>query len=301
MREYSRRDARRGRARRSCSRTRATSPGTLRRRRPSTATLEQVLGGLRRARPASALNRCFYLSTAPAFFPVIVEPARRARACDRHEGAEVRVDDREAVRHDARRGARSSTARCSSVFDESAGLPHRPLPRQGDGPEHAGVPVRQRHVRAAVEPQLHRPRADHGRRGRRRSAPAPATTTAPARCATWSRTTCSSCSATWRWSRRSTSPPTRCATRRSRCCTRSAAPDARGGRRASRCARSTRPGIVGRRGRARLPRGGGRPAGLARPRPTPRCAWRSTTGAGRACRSTCAPASASRARSPRSR
>ncbi len=37
------------------------------------------------------------------------------------------------------------------------------------------------------------------------------------------------------------------------------------------------------------------------PRPTPRCAWRSTTGAGRACRSTCARASAWRARSPRSR
>ena len=36
------------------------------------------------------------------------------------------------------------------------------------------------------------------------------------------------------------------------------------------------------------------------PRPTRRCAWKSTTGAGRACRSTCAPASASRARSPRS-
>ena len=35
-------------------------------------------------------------------------------------------------------------------------------------------------------------------------------------------------------------------------------------------------------------------------RPTPRCAWRSTTGAGRACRSACARASGSRASSPRS-
>ena len=42
-------------------------------------------------------------------------------------------------------------------------------------------------------------------------------------------------------------------------------------------------------------------AGRARtPRPTRRCAWKSTTGAGRACRSTYAPASAWRARSPRS-
>ena len=37
------------------------------------------------------------------------------------------------------------------------------------------------------------------------------------------------------------------------------------------------------------------------PRPTPRCGCTSTTGAGPACRSTCAPASAWRARSPRSR
>ncbi len=36
------------------------------------------------------------------------------------------------------------------------------------------------------------------------------------------------------------------------------------------------------------------------PRPTRRCAWKSTTGAGPACPSTCAPASAWRARSPRS-
>ncbi len=43
-------------------------------------------------------------------------------------------------------------------------LPHRPLPRQGDGAEHAGAPVRERHLRADLEPPVHRPRADH--RGR---------------------------------------------------------------------------------------------------------------------------------------
>ena len=47
------------------------------------------------------------------------------------------------------------------------GLPHRPLPGQGDRPEHHGVPVRQRALRARVEPQLHRPDPDHGRRGHR--------------------------------------------------------------------------------------------------------------------------------------
>ena len=44
------------------------------------------------------------------------------------------------------------------------GLPHRPLPRQGDGAEHAGAALRQRHLRADLEPPVHRPRADHGRR-----------------------------------------------------------------------------------------------------------------------------------------
>ena len=50
-----------------------------------------------------------------------------------------------------------------------------------------------------------------------------------------------------------------------------------------------------------LPRGGGRAGRFAAPRPTWPCGSRSTTGAGRACRSTCARASGSRARSPRSR
>ena len=56
-------------------------------------------------------------------------------------------------------------------------------------------------LRAAVARRAHRPRADHrrrdpGRRGTRR-----ATTTRPARCATWCRTTCCSCSASPPWSR----------------------------------------------------------------------------------------------------
>src|SRR5438034_381606 len=50
-----------------------------------------------------------------------------------------------------------------------AGLPDRPLPRQGDRPEHPRVPVRQRHLRASVEPQPRgRGPADRRRVHRRR-------------------------------------------------------------------------------------------------------------------------------------
>ena len=51
------------------------------------------------------------------------------------------------------------------------GLPHRSLPGQGDGAEHPGIPLRQRHLRAALEPPLRESRADHGRRIDRRGRP----------------------------------------------------------------------------------------------------------------------------------
>ena len=64
-----------------------------------------------------------------------------------------------------------------------------------------------RFANALFEPlwnaDAHRPRADHRRRDGRRRKAAAATTTRPARCATWCRTTCCSCSASSRWSRRS--------------------------------------------------------------------------------------------------
>ena len=84
----------------------------------------------------------------------------------------------------------------------------------------------------------------------------PATTTAPARCATWSRTTCCSCSRWSRWSRRLVRAPTPCATRRSRCFEAITAADAGGGR-----ARHRPRPVRGRRDRRRggpgLPRGEG--------------------------------------------
>ena len=103
-----------------------------------------------------------------------------------------------------------------------ADLPDRPLSREGVGPEPAGAALRQLAVRVGLEPGAHRPRPDHrGRDGRRRGAGAP-TTTSPAPCATWCRTTCCSCSAWSPWSRRPRWRPIRCATRSSRCCARCA-------------------------------------------------------------------------------
>ena len=53
----------------------------------------------------------------------------------------------------------------------------------------------------------HRPRPDHRGRDRGRRGAGRPTTTSPARCATWCRTTCCSCSASSPWSRRPRSTP----------------------------------------------------------------------------------------------
>ena len=123
--------------------------------------------------------------------------ARRAGKADRPRPALGARDQRP-----GRRGVR-----------RSADLPHRSLPRQGDGAEPAGAALRQHDLRAAVDHRRDRPRADHGGRDGRAWRAAAAITTMPARCATWCRTTCCSCCAWWRWSRRFRWTPTGCATR----------------------------------------------------------------------------------------
>ena len=56
-------------------------------------------------------------------------------------------------------------------------------------------------VRAGLELRPYRSRADHGRGDARASRSARTITTTRARCATWCRTTCCSCFASWPWSR----------------------------------------------------------------------------------------------------
>ena len=69
--------------------------------------------------------------------------------------------------------------------------------------------------------RMRRPRPDHRGRVARRRGSGGLLRAGRARSATSSRTTCSSSSPSRRWSRRSTSRASRCATRRSRCCGRS--------------------------------------------------------------------------------
>ena len=93
----------------------------------STAELHQVLGEFDE-RAGTRLDRVFYLSTAPQFFPVIAGEARRrgARSAPRRRGPDR---DREAVRlrprlgaQAERRGARASSTsrRCSGSITTSA-------------------------------------------------------------------------------------------------------------------------------------------------------------------------------------
>ena len=56
--------------------------------------------------------------------------------------------------------ARALNATLLTALRRIPDLPDRPLPRQGGGPEHPRAAVRERAVRAGLEPQPHRPRPD---------------------------------------------------------------------------------------------------------------------------------------------
>ena len=108
--------------------------------------LEDELGG--------DVARLHYLSVPPAAAPEVVRLlgevglVERARIImEKPFGTDLRsaVELNDGAAHDLRRGP---------------DLPHRPLPRQGGGAQHPGLPVRQRPVRAHLEPPAHRPRAD---------------------------------------------------------------------------------------------------------------------------------------------
>ena len=101
---------------------------------------------------------------------------------------------REAVRH------RPATARelnraCTKSLGRAADLPHRPLPRQGDGAEHHGLPLRQLRSSSRSGTGITSTTCRSPRRKRSASRTAAATTRRRAWCATCFRTICCSCSA----------------------------------------------------------------------------------------------------------
>ena len=127
---------------------------------------------------------------------------------------------RKALRHQPGDGPATERRRPQGLR-RKPGLSHRPLPGQGNRAERAGVPLRQQHLRAGLEPQLHRSRADHRRRGGDHRPSRAPITTAWACCATCSRTTSCNSSRSRPWNRPPASRPIPSATRRSRCCGRS--------------------------------------------------------------------------------
>ena len=66
---------------------------------------------------------------------------------------------RKAVRNLPRKRARDKR-QVEVRFRRGRNLPHRPLPRKGDSPEHFGAAVCQRDFRVALEPRPHRLRGD---------------------------------------------------------------------------------------------------------------------------------------------
>ena len=228
----------------------------------------------------------------------IAGSSARAGLAEEPPGTFRRLVDREAVRSRPRerpRARRPAPRRLPRAPD----LPHRPLPRQGDGPEHPGAAVRERDLRAAVEPSLRRPRARSRWPSRSASSTAARSTSRPGRCATSCRTTCCRCSSLTAMEPPASFDGRRGARREGQAAAvRSVRSQPDRPRRASSCAASTRrASSTASRSPATATKRASRPT--ARPRPTSRCGSRSTTGGGRACRSSSGPGSASPSASPR--
>ena len=116
-------------------------------------------------------NRLFYLATPPdAFAPIARELGRVGMLKEEDGGAWRRLVVEKPFGTDLGIG---EGAQCGASEDphRAPDLPDRSLSRQGDGAEHPGAALCQRHVRADLESSLHRPCADHGRGEARRRPP----------------------------------------------------------------------------------------------------------------------------------
>ena len=127
-------------------------------------------------------NRMFYLATPPSQFDVLIEQLGEAGLARRGAFDAGRNPDgtrgwtRVVIEKPFGRDletARELDRVIGRGLRRAAGLPHRPLPGQGDRAEPAGPALRQRHLRAGVEPALRGLRGDHGGGDPGRRAPRP--------------------------------------------------------------------------------------------------------------------------------
>ena len=95
----------------------------------------------------------FYLALPPGVFADAAETIAKAGLADETNGLSP-ARDREAVRHRSRDRARAQRA-AAHALARRPDLPDRPLPRQGDGAEHARVPVREPVHRAGAATPRH--------------------------------------------------------------------------------------------------------------------------------------------------
>ncbi len=227
------------------------------------ATFERVAAAI-----PDAQSPVFYLEIPPFLFGPVIK-GLAARRPDEERASRRR----EAVR--ARRGVGTRAQRLDPPAPRRVpDLPDRPLPRQ-DGAHRDPVPaVRERDIRADLEPQLRLLRPDHdGRELRRRR---PRALLRPGR----------------RAARRGREPPHAGGRRGSDGAAYDGPSERVQGQHDRRVPRDARrrPGQVRARAARGLPRDSAASRPTRRPRRTPRCGSRSTTGAGRAFRSSSAPA-----------
>ena len=162
-------------------------------RRLKTLAAERMTGG----------NCLYYLATAPEYFAPVAEHLHGAGLATAPQSQTwTRLVIEKPFGHDLD-SATELNRRLQTAFDEIADLPYRPLPRQGNRPEHSGDALCQRDLRADLEPSLRGPCADY--RGRtcghggssgsilrhRRRHPRHASEPYDAGCSRW-----------WRWNRR---------------------------------------------------------------------------------------------------